>query len=116
MNRRVGRIRGLAACLALEALGGTACSSGAKPTEAHPPLDDAGADAATGLADATDDGALDARAPPSDAPASGDVAAGDASPDAAGDGGRDYSADRSKFFGASRCATAGVQLCEDFES
>lgn len=34
----------------------------------------------------------------------------------AGDGGRDYSTDTSKFFGASRCAGAGLQLCEDFES
>jgi len=30
--------------------------------------------------------------------------------------GRDLSADRSKFFGASRCASAGVMLCDDFES
>ena len=30
--------------------------------------------------------------------------------------GRDFSSDRTKFFGASRCAAAGVQLCEDFES
>ena len=30
--------------------------------------------------------------------------------------GRDLSTDRSKFFGASRCATAGLELCEDFET
>src|SRR5438105_2152891 len=30
--------------------------------------------------------------------------------------GRDYSSDRGRFFGTSRCAQAGVQLCEDFES
>ena len=30
--------------------------------------------------------------------------------------GRDYGSDRSAFFGASRCAQANVQLCEDFES
>ncbi|MGZ5966863.1 MAG: hypothetical protein ACXWP4_04270 [Polyangiales bacterium] len=30
--------------------------------------------------------------------------------------GRDFSSDKTKFFGASRCATAKVQLCEDFES
>src|SRR5215471_19286350 len=36
--------------------------------------------------------------------------------DAGSDGGRDYSSDKSKFFGASRCAQANVQLCEDFES
>ncbi|MEO8801178.1 MAG: hypothetical protein ABI551_25020, partial [Polyangiaceae bacterium] len=34
-----------------------------------------------------------------------------------GDGGRDFSTDSSLFYGStSRCATAGVQLCEDFES
>jgi hypothetical protein len=31
-------------------------------------------------------------------------------------GGRDLSTDRTMFFGASRCAEAHVQLCEDFES
>lgn len=35
---------------------------------------------------------------------------------AAGDGGRDFSTDRTRFFGASRCADAGLQLCEDFEN
>jgi hypothetical protein len=36
-----------------------------------------------------------------------------------GDGsasGRDFSTDRAKFFGSSRCAQAGVQLCDGFES
>jgi hypothetical protein len=33
-----------------------------------------------------------------------------------GDGGRDLSANRAGFLGDSRCAAAGVQLCEDFES
>jgi hypothetical protein len=32
------------------------------------------------------------------------------------DSGRDLSTDRNRFFGASRCADAGFQLCEDFES
>ncbi len=51
-----------------------------------------------------------------------DVEARDAAPDgepadaSSGDGGRDFSTDRSLFFGPSRCADAGVQLCEDFES
>jgi hypothetical protein len=31
-------------------------------------------------------------------------------------GARDFSTDRATFFGASRCAQAHVQLCEDFES
>ncbi|MEO8900374.1 MAG: hypothetical protein ABI488_02075 [Polyangiaceae bacterium] len=35
---------------------------------------------------------------------------------AGGAGGRDLSTDRSRFLGASRCAQANVQLCEDFES
>jgi hypothetical protein len=30
--------------------------------------------------------------------------------------GRDFSTDKTKFFGASRCSSAKVQLCEDFES
>ena len=33
-----------------------------------------------------------------------------------GGGGRDYSTDASKFYGDSRCAEAGVTLCDDFES
>ena len=32
-----------------------------------------------------------------------------------GRGGRDLATDRTRFFGASRCAGAGLQLCEDFE-
>lgn len=32
------------------------------------------------------------------------------------DAGRDLSADKGAFFGASRCAQAGVKLCDDFES
>jgi hypothetical protein len=36
--------------------------------------------------------------------------------DSGADSGRDFSTDRQKFFGASRCAQANVQLCEDFES
>jgi len=35
---------------------------------------------------------------------------------AGGMGGRDFSTDRTKFFGESRCAGSGLQLCEDFES
>jgi hypothetical protein len=33
-----------------------------------------------------------------------------------GAGARDFSSNRDAFFGASRCATAGVKFCEDFES
>ncbi|CAN5687893.1 hypothetical protein BH09MYX1_BH09MYX1_35560 [soil metagenome] len=41
-----------------------------------------------------------------------------ASSDAVSDSpiGRDLSSDRTKFFGASRCGTAGLLLCDDFES
>jgi hypothetical protein len=34
----------------------------------------------------------------------------------ASDGGRDFSTDTTLFYGATRCAQANVQLCEDFES
>ena len=37
-------------------------------------------------------------------------------PGDAGDGGRNFSSDRTLFFGASRCATANVQLCDGFET
>jgi len=51
---------------------------------------------------------------PSDGAIADDVAPGD---DAAPiDAGRDFSSDRSQFFGASRCATSGTVLCDDFES
>jgi hypothetical protein len=53
-------------------------------------------------------------------PGGGD-AGGSGGGDAGGPGGdagsgRDLSTDRAKFFGASRCAAAGVLFCEDFES
>ena len=51
------------------------------------------------------------------------VAGSDANADATADAtaidaaqGRDFSTERSKFFGASRCAAAHTQICEDFES
>ncbi len=59
---------------------------------------------------------------PSSLDAATDVDVRDAAPDgmlvdaSPGDGGRDFSTDRSLFFGPSRCADAGVQLCEDFET
>jgi hypothetical protein len=51
----------------------------------------------------------------SSAGASG-AAAGSGAAGAAGSGGRTYPTDRNTFFGASRCAEAGVLLCDDFES
>ncbi len=53
----------------------------------------------------------DGGAPPADAGMDAPV---DSGSDAGG--GRDFSTDRAKFFGASRCAAAGVELCESFES
>ena len=54
----------------------------------------------------------------SSSPATPLDALADGTPDTATDAptGRDLSTDRGKFFGASRCAAAGVMLCEDFES
>lgn len=40
----------------------------------------------------------------------------DAAPPPRVDGGRPLGTDRNDFFGSSRCATADVDLCEDFES
>lgn len=51
--------------------------------------------------------------PASPIDAAADAAAMDATPP---DAGRDFSSDRMRFFGASRCGSAGVALCEDFES
>jgi hypothetical protein len=90
-----------------------ACGSNAQaplipmPTEADAALD-------TGSLGA--DAAPEQGPPAPDATFMGDVSAGDGSADAGADSGRDFSTDRGKFFGATRCASAGVQLCEDFES
>ena len=46
----------------------------------------------------------------------GGGASGGAGASAGGAGGRDFSTNRDAFFGASRCAAANVQFCEDFES
>jgi hypothetical protein len=58
---------------------------------------------------------FDGEPPVPDGGSPGDGPSADAA-DGGGDGGRDFSTDRAKFFGASRCATASVQLCEDFET
>ncbi len=79
--------------------------------------DGAGVVAPSGDAGAGDDGAVVAADGASDASSSGDSASADApAADAPADAGRDYSSNRGAFFGASRCANAHVQLCEDFES
>ncbi len=77
---------------------------------AHPSGGDAAAETGAQDVDATEASADSGTGVP-DAPSPGDAAQADAT-----DGGRDLSTDRTTFFGASRCATAGVQLCEDFES
>jgi hypothetical protein len=57
----------------------------------------------------------DAAAPDAQADVSLDVSMEDAStPDA--DAGRNFSTDRGLFFGASRCSTANLQLCDGFET
>jgi hypothetical protein len=92
-----------AALLAFAVVAACSSSSGDSPPGATgPDASTSGGDAATAPADA---------APPADASA-------DAAPptDAGADGGRDLSPDPGKFGGPSRCATANVQLCEDFES
>ncbi len=58
----------------------------------------------------------DASSAPMDAQPPTNPADSSSSEASAGDGGRDFSTDRATFFGDSRCADAGVQLCEDFES
>ena len=63
----------------------------------------------------------DGEAPPSDDGGSSTNDGGESSDasdtdSAAVDSGRDFSTDRTKFFGASRCASSGLLLCEDFES
>jgi hypothetical protein len=107
------RAAGLVCCLSVGLLSAR-CSSRSEGASAAP---DAGApapDDASGVPAPADAGAP----PPADA--AGPVDAGPA-PDGAdasapGAGGRDLSTDRSTFFGDSRCADAGVELCEDFES
>lgn len=92
------RIAALVACAAV------GCGAGDSNPVAGPGAD-AAADAAVAQGDS---GGVDAAA-------AADAGA-DAIADARADGGRDLSTDRGKFFGASRCAAAHVQLCEDFES
>jgi hypothetical protein len=118
------------ACLLFIAFGAAECSggsrSGALPSGAAPSQADAAAssgaspsgDAASSGASNVTDGATRDQASPDAVSvqfaASAPEAAspvGDSSPS-----GRDFSTDRAKFFGSSRCAQAGVQLCDGFES
>jgi hypothetical protein len=105
---------GILACLTLGFC--AACGSSSSPASGPTPGDGglpSAPDATTGDdANTVDDAeaAVEAGAPV-DAGEGGALV--DANP---GDGGRDLSTDRTAFFGDSRCADAGVQLCEDFES
>jgi hypothetical protein len=92
------------------------CSSKGEGSAASPDAASAAAaaDGPSGAGPIPDTGVV----PEAETPTSSDAGA---SPDAAGvaplsDGGRDFSTDRGTFFGNSRCADAGVELCEDFES
>lgn len=94
-------------------VGVSGCSAG---SPASPGTFDASSNPAPADGASGDDSIVDAGAPSFDARTLNDDAgnAGDAK--SMGDAGRDYSTDRALFFGSSRCADAGVQLCEDFES
>jgi hypothetical protein len=109
--RTDSRLAGVLVCLSL-GLGTVSCSAS---HEAIPGPVDAARGASP--ADATtDEDALSDAGATADAEVAVDAAVGGGTDASAGDGGRDYSTDRGTFFGASRCADAGVQLCEDFES
>jgi hypothetical protein len=105
------------ALLSLGASAGCSANSATAPTggdaSTHAPPVATSADDAEPPPDA----GSPAPAPTGDGAASSDDAASDAGPGPAGDGGRDYSTDPSTFLGpTSRCADAGLQLCEDFET
>ncbi len=70
-------------------------------------------DGLPGASDGGSHGGSDAGASADGAPSADGGGASDAG---GGDGGRDFSTNRGLFFGATRCAQAKVELCEDFES
>jgi hypothetical protein len=109
------RVHRLLSCVSLGLLT-AGCSSKGEGSSASPDAASgtAAADGPSGAGPIPDTGVV----PDAETPTSSDAGA---SPDAAGaaplnDGGRDFSTDRGTFFGDSRCADAGVELCEDFES
>jgi hypothetical protein len=109
-------ILSLASSWTFASLAGCSANSAAPPGGVDARADTPSADA--GLDEPPSDAGVsvpEAQAPGDDGhDASGDDAAAEAGP--TGDGGRDFSTDRTLFFGGSRCADAGVQLCEDFET
>jgi hypothetical protein len=110
---RVGGIGGSVVLAVLAGCGASHSSSTATPGDARSDQDGDG-DADQSLSSASEAGGAVAD---SSVPADRSVADVSAPVDAfASDGGRNLSTDRALFFGPSRCADAGVQLCEDFES
>ena len=89
-----------------------ACSSDSTPAT---PGDSAASDDTATTDTSKDEGGTDTGTPTdSGSEVVADVS--DSAGDAVGDGGRDLGTDKTTFFGASRCASAKVLLCEDFES
>jgi len=112
----IRRVAAAAGALGVFALAAWACSSSSDGAG----IADAGGGPGDGTTAPLPEAAVEA-APPGDDAAPGDAgSAEDAGAETGapppGDGGRDFSTDRSTFFGDSRCADAGLQLCEDFES
>jgi hypothetical protein len=89
--------------------GGAGASSGTSAAGT-----DSGGGAA--LAGAPAGGASGSAGAAGNAAAAGSAGSAGAGPATGGAGSRDLSTDRSLFLGASRCAQANLQLCEDFES
>jgi hypothetical protein len=98
---------------------GAGSSGAAQPMTANDaaPFGDAAAPGADenkdGTASDNDESTNDAGDGASVATSVVDAASADGADSSAG---RDFSTNRAEFFGSSRCAQAGVQLCEDFET
>jgi polysaccharide lyase-like protein len=122
-------VAGLAsiACSDKGRLGGAPSDAAASATgdESPPPFDGAAGDGGSpSMSPSTDGGDGEAASStlfssdgPSDGPVDGASSEHDAGVSTDGSaGGRSFSTDRTQFFGSSRCAEAGVQLCEGFEN
>jgi hypothetical protein len=102
---------GLAGLLIALPLAFGACSGTSNGTTS---ASDAAAERTVTVTDSGASRAGDAKTP--DATSDAPVVNADTSVEDAAEAGRSFSTDRTLFFGNSRCAIAGVQLCEDFES
>jgi len=110
------RALGLPAVALLSALAAAAAGAcGSNGGSSNPPGgqggQEAGADTGAPLMEAGAADAAPAQDGGIDAPTDGPAGVVDAS-----DGGRDFSNDPGKFFGSSRCAQSGLQLCDGFET